>query len=131
MGTSRILIVDDDADITNAMSIVLKTKDYEIATATNSQQAREQLKTARPDLIILDVMMDTLREGFIFDRELKKDPEYSDIPILMVTAIKEMTGIDFKSEAGDPDWLPVEAFLDKPIDPEVLLEKVETLINKS
>jgi len=68
-------------------------------------------------------MMDTMHEGFDFDRELKHHPEYKDIPILMLTAVKERFGLDFKPEAGDQEWLPVEEFLDKPVKPTVLLEK--------
>jgi len=75
--------------------------------------------------------MNTTNEGFLLSRELKKDPEYKDIPVLMVTAIKEKTGIDFKPAAGDESWLPVEEYLDKPVKPEVLLDKVRALLQKS
>jgi len=77
------------------------------------------------------VMMRTSQEGFELSRELKNDAKYRDIPILMLTGVKEKTGLDFKSEAGDQSWLPVEEFLDKPVKPDVLLEKVEDLLQKS
>ncbi len=131
MQQSKILIIDDDPDITEAMKIVLETKNYEVQTAASGTEGMKQIKNNTPDLIILDIMMDTPREGFFLNRELKKDPAYKNIPILMITAVKEKTGIDFKPEAGDPAWLPVEDFLDKPVRPEVLLEKVQALLKKN
>ena len=129
MAGQKILIVDDDLDITCAMQMILEAHGYQVVTAVNSPTARSQMEQGKPDLIILDVMMDTMHEGFDFDRELKHHPEYKDIPVLMLTAVKERFGLDFKPEAGDGDWLPVEDFLDKPVKPEVLLEKIEKLLS--
>ena len=131
MQPPKILIIDDDPDITEAMKITLESRDYEVNSAVNGTEGMEQIKNNRPDLIILDVMMDTPREGFQLDRELKSDPQLKDIPVMMVTAVKEKTGIDFKPEAGDPSWLPVDEFLDKPIKPDQLLEKVKALLDKT
>ena len=128
MATKKILIVDDDSDITYAMQMILENHGYRVDSAVNSATARSKMEQEKPDLIILDVMMDTMHEGFDFDRELKHHPEYKDIPVLMLTAVKERFGLDFKPEAGDEDWLPVEEFLDKPVKPTVLLEKVEKLL---
>lgn len=130
MGPGRILIIDDDPDITEAMTVVLENRGYEVASAADSTEGMEQLKASRPDVIILDVMMRTRQEGFELSRELKSNPDYQDIPILMLTAVKEKTGLDFKTTAGDESWLPVEEFLDKPVKPDVLLEKVQSLLQK-
>ena len=130
MEQERILIVDDDPDITETMKVVLENSGYKVDCAANGGEAKEQIKTFKPNLIILDVMMDTLEEGITISRELKKDPRYKKIPIIIISAVKERTGIDFASAAGDEDWLPVEEFLDKPVKPELLLEKVRTLLNQ-
>lgn len=130
MEQARILIVDDDPDITEVMRVVLENKGYTVDSAADGNEAMAQINSARPDLIILDVMMNTLREGFLLSRKLKKDPAYKQIPILMVTAVKEKFGINFKPAAGDEDWLPVEDYLDKPVEPNVLLEKVAALLQK-
>ena len=90
----------------------------------------EAAKSERPDLIILDVMMESRHDGFEMARELKKNPECKDTPILMFTAIKEKSGTDFKSVARDPSWLPVDGFLDKPVAPGVLISEVEKLLAK-
>ncbi|MBN1360143.1 MAG: response regulator [Sedimentisphaerales bacterium] len=130
MAQGRILIIDDDPDITEAMTVVLENRGYEVAGAADGSEGMEQLKANRPDVIILDVMMRTRQEGFELSRELKTNPDYKDIPILMLTAVKEKTGLDFKPTAGDESWLPVEEFLDKPVKPDVLLEKVQSLLQK-
>ncbi len=129
MAAQKILIVDDDPDITYAMQMILEAHGYQVDSAVNSATAKSKLEQGKPNLIILDVMMDTMHEGFDFDRELKHHPEYKDIPVLMLTAVKERFGIDFKPEAGDQEWLPVEEFLDKPVKPEVLLEKIVKLLS--
>jgi CheY-like chemotaxis protein len=74
--------------------------------------------------------MSTWQEGFEMSRDLKKDSQFKDIPILILTAVKDRTGIVFKSNAGDPVWLPVDGFLDKPVEPQFLLAEVEKLISK-
>jgi len=131
MRRGTILIIDDDPDITEAMRIILENKGYEVRNALDSAEGMNRLKEAKPDLIILDVMMRTSQEGFELSRELKHNVQYKDIPILMLTAVKQKTGLDFKSAAGDESWLPVEEYLDKPIKPNVLLEKVDDLLRKS
>ena len=131
MGQGKILIIDDDPDITEAIKIVLENRGYEVRSAPDSTEGMGRLKEAIPDLIILDVMMRTSQEGFELSRELKHNAQYKDIPILMLTAVKQKTGLDFKPEAGDGAWLPVEEFLDKPVRPDVLLEKVEGLLRTS
>lgn len=131
MAQGKILIIDDDPDITEAMSVVLANRGYEVRSARDSVEGKEELQKAKPDLIILDVMMRTSQEGFELSRELKNNAKYKDIPILMLTGVKDKTGLDFKSAAGDESWLPVEEFLDKPVKPNVLLEKVEDLLQKS
>lgn len=129
MDPKKILIVDDDPDISEAMTVVLETGNYAVTTVSNSTDAAEAIDKSTPDLIILDVMMDSPREGFMFSRKIKDNPDTKDIPILMITSVKEKVGIDFKSEAGDDSWLPVQDFLDKPVQPDVLLQKVADILN--
>jgi CheY-like chemotaxis protein len=130
MQQKRILIIDDDPDVTEAMKIILENQGYATDSAEDGSKGMERIKVTNPDLIILDVMMNTFREGFLLSRELKKDPNYKHIPILIVTSVKKKTGIDFETAAGDETWLPVEGFLNKPVEPEVLLGKVRNLLHK-
>jgi CheY-like chemotaxis protein len=130
MEGAKILVVDDDKDIRDSLQAILESKEYSVTVAASKNEAMEKAKAEKPDLFILDVMMDTWQDGFDLARELKQDPEFKEIPILMSTGVKEKTGIDFKSSAGDSDWMPVEGFLEKPIDPTVLLAEVEKLLSK-
>lgn len=130
MSQGSILIADDDPDITEAMKLVLEEAGYAIEAARDGDAAMRLIRKSKPDLIILDVMMNSPQEGFALSRQLKKDPQYKGIRILMLTSLKEKTGIDFKSAAGDEEWLPVDAFLDKPVRPDVLLEQVKALLGK-
>lgn len=130
MEGAKILVVDDDKDIRDSLQAILESKEYSVTVAASKNEAMEKANAQKPDLFILDVMMDTWQDGFDMARELKQDPKFKEIPILMSTGVKEKTGIDFKSSAGDSDWMPVEGFLEKPIDPTVLLTEVEKLLSK-
>jgi len=130
MENARILIVDDDDDLTKALKVTLESRKYTVVTAADRAEGMEKAQAQKPDLFILDVMMGTWQDGFEMSRELKKDPRFKDTPILMLTSIEERTGIEFKSTAGDPNWLPVEGFMEKPVEPEALLAEVERLLAK-
>ena len=127
MENAKILIVDDDLDLANAMQAILESRDYTVVTASDKT---ELVRTEKPDLLILDVIMSTWSDGFDMARELKSQSDLKDVPILMLTGVRDKTGIDFKSSAGDPTWLPVDAFLDKPVESETLLAEVEKILSK-
>lgn len=130
---SKILIIDDDPDIVLAVRINLESEGYDVIEASSGEQGIEKIKSEHPDLIILDVMMETKTEGFQMALKLHSpDPtseyiEYKDIPILMLTAIHSTTPLAFEP---DIDYLPVELFVDKPIDPEDLVGKVDWLLSR-
>lgn len=128
MENAKILVVDDDPDYTKALQAILESGQYNVVTAANRTEGMDKIRNDKPALVILDVMMSTWSDGFEMSRELKNDPQYKDIPILILTAVKERTGLGFKSTAGDPVWLPVDGFLDKPVEPQVLLAEVKKLM---
>ena len=124
----KILIVDDDPDLREAIKTVLQNK-YEMQEAGSRDEVLRVLEGFQPDLIILDVMMDTTSTGFELSRELRKDEQLKNVKILMLTSVDEVTNIDFKSSAGDAEWLPVNDYLTKPIEPKVLVSKCEALLS--
>lgn len=126
----KILIIDDDPDMVEAMKIVLESRGYTVSIASTGEEGLRKVRKDKPELIILDVMMETGDKGFDVAREIKWDPEYKHIPIIMLTAIKEKTGLDFGKEAGDKHWLPVDDYCDKPLRPDELISKVSALLNK-
>lgn len=123
----KILVVDDDAELRLVMKKVLSAH-YELREAGSKKQALSVLKTFAPDLVMLDVMMETDTAGFELAREIKGDTKFKKVKILMMTNIDTESRLDFKSEAGDPAWLPVDDYIVKPVEPKALLAKVQKLI---
>jgi CheY-like chemotaxis protein len=130
---AKILMIDDDPDIVEATRIPLEASGYEFYAANSSTEGLEKIKELNPDLIILDVMMETATEGFQLSLKLRdRSPKaeyaaYRHLPILMLTAVHTTTPLRFQP---DEDYLPVDAFLDKGADPDELLAKVEELLKK-
>ena len=131
MNKKHILIVDDDPDQRLVIRLPLEAAGYEVIEATNTEEGRRLVLETKPDLIILDVMMDSTTAGFQLALELHNradDSEFKEIrntPIIMLTAIHSTTPLRF---APDEDYLPVQTFLEKPVDPELLLTKVRGFI---
>ncbi len=131
MGKAKILLVDDDPDLIEAMRMVLEGAGYDCVHALSGARALELLPREKPDLMVLDVMMDDMTEGFHVAYRIRK-PEaglesFVDIPIIMVTAIGQRTGMKF-DRLTDGEYLPVDEFLEKPVQPSVLVEKVRGLL---
>jgi len=131
MSKAKILLVDDDPDLVEAMRMVLEADGYECVHAASGSRALELLPREKPDLLILDVMMDDMTEGFQITYKIRK-PEpgleaFAKVPILMLTAIGHRTGMKFDLST-DGDYLPVDDFVEKPVKPQVLLEKVGALL---
>jgi DNA-binding response OmpR family regulator len=130
----KILIIEDDPDMVMALRMPLEANGYEVFHSSSGQEGLEQVQVVEPDLIILDVMMETTTAGFQVSLELRspdadsKYAAYRNIPILILTAIHTTTSLRF---GPDEAYLPVDDFLDKPVDPDVLLEKVRTLIERA
>ncbi len=133
MANERILIIDDDDDQVLTMQLPLKAAGYQVSSAPNGTTGLQMVKGIHPDLIILDAMMDTPTEGFQLALTLRNPTptsEYSayrTIPILMVTAIHSTTRLRF---SPDSSYLPVDSFIDKPIAPNRLLDRVYEFLQK-
>lgn len=120
----KIMIIDDDIDLVEAMRITLESGGYEVIDAQEGQKGLEILKNEKPDLLILDVMMGTLDEGFHLAYQIRNDEAVKEIPILMITAVGAQTGFEFDMQR-DEDFLPVNEFIEKPVNPQVLLDSVK------
>ncbi len=125
----KILLVDDDPDFLEMHKAVLVNHGYEVMTATSAKEGLERVRTEMPDLIVLDLMMEKHDAGFSFSKQIKSDPLFKGIPILMVTAVADATGYKFSLEK-DGYWMKTDEFLDKPVQPSVLLDKVEKLLEQ-
>jgi CheY-like chemotaxis protein len=128
---AKILIIDDDVDIVTAARLALESVKHQVISANSGKEGLEKIKAEHPDLIILDVMMETHTEGFQLALKLHSpDPsselkEFKNIPILMMSAIHSTTPLHYEP---DIDYLPVDLFVDKPIDPDNLIGKVSWIL---
>ena len=123
----KILLVDDDQDFTAATGTILEANGFEVAIAHNTGDAEKAIDESKPELILLDVMMEHMDDGFNLCRSLKQAEATSSIPIIMLTGITGKTGLKF-SPKTDEEWLPADDYLDKPVDPEELLKRVRKLL---
>ncbi len=124
----KILVVDDDPDLVEATSIILKTKNYDVSAAYDGVEGLEKARNEKPDLIVLDVMMPE-KDGYTLCKELKADPDLSRIPVLLLTAVvSHISTTRFTQQMG----METEAddFIDKPVEPQVLVERIEALLAK-
>ena len=127
---SKILLVDDDAELQEAVGAVLTTHGYDVIYAPNGSAGYQMAVQEKPDLILLDVMMAHDSEGFEIARQLHESPDTAGIPVIIITGIRKAKGLPFKFEP-DEDWLPEKAVLEKPVKPEALLVAVAEAISGS
>ena len=118
-----IAIIDDDPDILEASGLILKAKGYEVITAGDPAGGYNIVKQNNPDLIILDVMMNEPDDGFFLALRFRK--EGIKTPIIMYTSVSKTVGMDF----GSSEMVPVDDFVEKPISPDELIEKVSRLLS--
>jgi len=125
---ARILLVDDDPDFVAATKLVLESKPYDVIVAYDGDEGLEKAREERPDLIILDIIM-PIKDGFAVCQQLKKDPQLSSIPVLMLTSFGERVS-ETSLALSQGLTLEAEDFVDKPIAPAELLIRVERLLRK-
>lgn len=130
MSAPTILIIDDDPDFVAVTTAILETKQYNVRFAYSPEEGMAELEKEVPDALILDVMMGKGAEGFIFARKIRKDARFGKMPILMLTSMREQTGFDFPGERIHEKFLPVDDYVEKGVEPEELLDKIEKLLTK-
>jgi CheY-like chemotaxis protein len=118
---AKVLVVDDDPDFVSVATKVLETAGYDVVSAGNGAQALKSLRQNHPDLVLLDIMMSYILDGLDVGREMAKDPELRDIPVIMVSSI---TGVRGTSTFPNDEHIPVDQWLSKPVDPATLLSRV-------
>ncbi len=119
-----IAIIDDDPDILDASSLILESKGYDVVTASNPDDGYKLIIEKKPDLIILDVIMNEPDDGFFLAKKLRREDITT--PIIMYTSISKALGFSF----GKNDMIPVDDFVEKPVSPEALVQKVEKFLKK-
>jgi len=122
----HVLIVDDDMDFVKLYSLFLRNKGFEVDAAYSAGEAMDALEKTNPDIVVLDVMMEHFDSGFNVSRSIKE--KYPDLPVILLTAIGEETGLDFEPKDDEERKLMhADGFLNKGSDPEELLRKITAL----
>ena len=122
---AKVLVVDDDRDFIRVTSKVLKSAGYEVMSAANGTEALNAMRQSRPDLVLLDIMMSYILDGLDVSREVAEDPALKGIPIIMVTSL---TGVKGSTSFPTDEYVPVEEWLSKPVDPATLLSRVKSVL---
>lgn len=129
----KILVIDDDPDFIAAVTPILKSALYEVATAANPKEAREKIFSEKPDLILLDIMMDSLFDGFSLCHAIKTSKEFKefkDTPIIFVSAVKEIAGTRFQFKGEEQGMVGPDDYIDKPVVAADLLARIEKLLKR-
>jgi len=121
--SKKVLIIDDDFDLVEAMRVTLEAADFDVIDAQDGNRGLELIRKEHPDLVLLDVMMAQIDEGFHVAYQIRSDESIKDTPIVILTAVGTQTGFHF-DPSKDEDFLPVDAYLEKPVNPKKLVDVV-------
>lgn len=127
---ARIKVIDDDVDFASDVSGLLTGVGHEVTVLDTTDGAVKALLEERPDLLVLDVMFpDNAAGGFDLARSIRMHREIRKLPIILLTGMNQEFPMDFSAEDIDPDWMPVQDFVEKPIDPGRLIAAIDKLLN--
>ena len=121
-------MIDDDPDFVAGIKAILEGANYKVDVAYNPRDGFEALQNNPPDLLLLDIMMGRGAEGVKLARKLRKDPELREIPVLIITGIREQIAFLFPGEPVHPRFVPVDELVEKPVEPQFLLDRVSALL---
>jgi len=124
----KILIVDDNQDFLFTMETLLKRNGFQALTADSGEKGLELAQKEQPDLILLDVMMETLYSGFEVCRRLKLNPQLQKIPIIGISGMGDEIGVGYDKQR-DEEYFSPDEFFEKPVDKVKLLNRIKELLN--
>ncbi len=124
----KLLMIDDDPDFVDGILSILTNAGYEVDTAYNPKDGFEALESKPYDLLLLDIMMGRGAEGIMIARKMRKDPKLRELPVLIITGIREQIAYLFPGQPVHPHFVEVDELVEKPVEPDFLLERVSALI---
>jgi DNA-binding response OmpR family regulator len=130
---AKIMVVDDDPDFREAMSVILNAASYEVVTAADATEGKRKILSERPDLILLDIMMDSLFDGYSLCHALKTSKEFEcvrAIPVIFVSAVRNIAGSRFGFIGEDQGMTGPDDYIDKPVRPADLLARIDRFLKK-
>ena len=125
----KILVIDDDVQLVDTIKTLLESVGYEVYYAYQTEKGIEKARATTPDLILLDVMFagPPGPDGFEVSRQLHKDPVLKNIPVIILSGVRKALDLPFKF-GPDETWMPVKAFIEKPVEPDTLLAEIEKVL---
>jgi DNA-binding response OmpR family regulator len=124
----KLLIIDDDPDFVAGIRSILETANYAVDVAYNPKEGFQTLQSKPYDLLLLDIMMGRGAEGVALARKIRKDAKLSELPVLIITGLREQLDFLFPGQPVHPHFVETDALLEKPVEPKLLLEKVSALL---
>jgi len=125
----KILVIDDDRDFLDAARMMLEKAQFEVCVAATPDEGLKMVEAFTPDLVVLDVMMPSGYEGFAVARAIREDLKLRSLPIVILSAVHQRKQVPYRF-AADDDYLPIDAFLDKPLDTMHLVDAVKRLLGQ-
>jgi CheY-like chemotaxis protein len=128
---ARIMMIDDDPDFVSGIRAILEKAGYIVDVAYNPKDGFQALQSKKYELLLLDIMMGRGAEGVALARKIRKDPKLREVPVLIITGVREQIAFLFPGQAVHPNFVDVDELVEKPIEPNLLLEKVSALLKAS
>ena len=126
---TKVLLVDDDADFVESTSALLEAHNYSVISAYDGKAGFQKAQDETPDLLLLDVMMSTKTEGFDVARQIARHEELKNMPVILLTGIRNDMNLPYGFEP-DEEWLPVYTVMEKPVQPDKLINTIEELLRR-
>ena len=124
----KLIIIDDDPDYVAGIKSILETANYSVDVSYNPKDGLKALQTNHYDLLLLDIMMGRGAEGVALARKIRKDPMLRELPVLIITGLREQIAFLFPGQPVHPHFVETDELLEKPVEPKLLLEKVSSLL---
>ena len=125
---TKIMMIDDDPDFVAGIKSILEKADYNVNVAYNPKDGFQALQAEHYDLLLLDIMMGRGAEGVALARKIRKDPKLKEMPVLIITGIREQIAFLFPGQSVHPHFVETDELVEKPVEPKLLLEKVSSLL---
>ncbi len=125
---AQIMMIDDDPDFVAGIKSILEKADYKVDVAYNPKDGFQSLQSRHYDLLLLDIMMGRGAEGVVLARKIRKDPKLKEMPVLIITGIREQIAFLFPGQSVHPHFVETDELVEKPVEPKFLLDKVNTLL---
>jgi DNA-binding response OmpR family regulator len=124
----KILIIDDDSAFQESCGLILEKNNFSVVAAYSPDEGIEKIKSEKPDLVILDIMMPSDFEGFDLAVKIREELKFVELPIIILTAVHDVKKVPYRF-APDSNYLPVDYFYDKPVSPGMLISKIKEILN--